>query len=81
MDALLEVLVTGAAAVIEPVVIFVGQLLVEILIRVALIPVFCIVLTPVILIYACFGPGRYFAKVTSTYGDFVVGCLKYGVWL
>ena len=81
MDALLEALIAGAGALVEPILAYLGQVFAELLIRIIAIPVFCVALTPVVLVYACFGPGRYLDKVWSTYAEFVIGLFTDGLWM
>ncbi len=65
-------------AIIEPIVCVVGRILLWIVANVLMYPLFCILLTPFVLISAFFGSDRtYFQKVSSGYKSVCDGVTDY----
>ena len=81
MDGLIEAVLTTCVSVAEPVLVFAGEIIVSLLMRLVMLPIFCVAITPFVLIAAFFGSGRYAENVILYYKGFVAGCLQYGLWI
>ena len=75
MEALFEAMLT---VILEPLLAMLGEVLLWVLLYLLAFPVCCILLTPVVLVFALFGPGTYSAKVVSGYKGICQGIGFFG---
>ena len=75
MEAFFEALLT---AILEPLLAMLAEVLLWMLLYLLAFPLACIFFTPVVLVFALFGPGTYRAKVFAGYKGVCQGVAFFG---
>ena len=75
MEVFFEALLT---AILEPLLAMLGEVLLWLLLYLLAFPLACAVFTPVVLVFAFFGPGTYRSKVVAGYKGICQGVCSMG---